>query len=102
MIYNDIKYAIETGAVIEIVYKNHDGSDSVRTLSDIQYSAEYGDNYIKALCHLRNEYRTFKIDRISDLKIVDDQTDIPIPAKEKIPYEFDQNKSIYALYGLQY
>ena len=62
MIYNDIKYAIETGAVIEIVYKNHDGSDSVRTLSDIQYSAEYGDNYIKALCHLRNEYRTFKID----------------------------------------
>ena len=42
MIYEDIQRAIDTGAIIEIAYTKYDGTSSIRRLSDVQYSDEYG------------------------------------------------------------
>ena len=64
---NYITKAIQDKRSITIKYRKYDGSVSTRKLSDIDFSDEYGDRYIKAFCHLRNENRTFKISRIIEI-----------------------------------
>ena len=66
--------AIRTGKSVTIKYIKYEGEYSVRTISNIQYSDEYGDDYIQAFCHKRQEKRTFKISRILS---VDDITNAP-------------------------
>ncbi|EXZ06358.1 hypothetical protein M072_1152 [Bacteroides fragilis str. DS-208] len=45
---------------------------SIRTISDIQLDTEgWGENYIRAYCHKREEGRTFYFGRISLLEILD-------------------------------
>lgn len=66
--------AIRTGKSVTIKYIKYEGEYSVRTISNIQYSDEYGDDYIQAFCHKRQENRTFKISRILS---VDDITNAP-------------------------
>lgn len=61
--------AVRNGKSVCITYKNKDGVRSERTISKIEYTKVYGkDGYIKAYCHLRNDYRTFKISRIQSVK----------------------------------
>ena len=67
--------AIRTGKTVTIKYIKYEGEYSVRQISDIQYSDEFGPDYIKAFCHKRQENRTFKISRIIS---VDGVTDTPI------------------------
>ena len=59
-----IEQAIDESRTIEIEYVKYDGTSSKRSISDLSYSGEYGDDYIVGYCHLREEYRTFKISRI--------------------------------------
>ena len=59
-----IEQAIDESSTIEIEYVKYDGTSSKRSISDLSYSDEYGDDYIVGYCHLREEYRTFKISRI--------------------------------------
>lgn len=63
-ITSEIENAIRSNSSLRISYRKFDGTTSNRTISNIEYSEEYGDEYIYAYCHLRNEYRTFKISRI--------------------------------------
>lgn len=103
MINDDILKAIETGAAIEIEYTKSDGTTSVRRLSEVQFSDEYGKAYIDAFCHLRNERRSFKIDRISRVTFVDSAEDSPgETGHPDQPYMFDGNKKIFALYGFDF
>ena len=108
MIYDDIQRAIDTGAIIEIAYTKYDGTASIRRLSDIQYSDEYGNTHIEAFCHLRNERRSFKISRISKLTFVgsqdatSEQAALINPTNVKMPYRFNRCKRIFALYGVDY
>lgn len=67
--------AIRTGKTITIKYSKYDGEQSVRQISNIQYSDEFGENYIEAFCHKRQENRTFKISRILS---IEDIADIPL------------------------
>lgn len=64
--------AIRTGKTVTIKYVKYEGEYSVRQISDIQYSNEFGDNYIQAFCHKRHENRTFKISRIISVDGVTD------------------------------
>ncbi len=108
MIYDDIQNAINTGAIIEIVYKKPDGTSSIRRLSDVTYSEEYGNSYIEAFCHLRSERRTFKIDRIGKVTFVnapdvaEEQSVLVNPTNVKMPYQFNVTKKIFKLYGIDY
>ncbi len=65
-----IKKAIENKETITIRYIKYDGTVSVRTISEIQYSNEYGEyyEYISAYCHTRLERRTLKISRIREIE----------------------------------
>ena len=71
-----IETAIAQNKKVKIEYEKYDGEYSSRELSNIDYSDEfdesgYENNYIKAFCHLRNEERNFKIDRIKSIKIIE-------------------------------
>ncbi|MCQ2278347.1 MAG: WYL domain-containing protein [Bacteroidales bacterium] len=62
-----IDKAIREGRDITIGYQKNDGTLSKRTISNVQYSDEFGDGYISGFCHLRQENRTFKISRIREI-----------------------------------
>lgn len=62
-----IAEAIKSGKTVKIKYVKYSGEISERTISDIGPSDEFGEGYITALCHLRNETRTFKISRIREV-----------------------------------
>lgn len=62
-----IDKAIREGRDITIGYQKYDGTLSKRTISNVQYSNEFGDGYISGFCHLRQEDRTFKISRIREV-----------------------------------
>ena len=47
-----LEQAMNEGSTIEIDYEKYDGEQSHRLISNIQYSDEYGDDYISAYCHL--------------------------------------------------
>lgn len=63
-IRNLIENAINNHWVLIIKYRKYSGDISVRKISDIHYSAEFGNEYIDAFCHKRQARRTFKIGRI--------------------------------------
>lgn len=62
-----IASAINGNKTIRIKYTKYDGTTSIRTISDIHYSKEFGSDYIECFCHLRQERRTFKISRIEEI-----------------------------------
>ena len=56
----------------ELIQKQTKAETSIRTISDIQLDTEgWGENYIRAYCHKREEERTFYFGRISLLEILD-------------------------------
>lgn len=62
-----IENAIQEGKSITIKYIKYNGEISIRTISDLRYSEEFGSDYIEGYCHLRQEKRTFKISRIKEV-----------------------------------
>lgn len=72
-IRDEILRAINNDEKIKIVYENFNGEVKERILSNIQLTDEfdeygYSNQHIKAYCHLRNEERSFKIDRIKKIE----------------------------------
>ncbi len=70
-----IDLSISKGYKVEIKYQNYQHESSTRIISNINYSDEfdekgYHNEHIKAFCHLRNEERSFKISRISNIRIL--------------------------------
>lgn len=56
----------------EFIQEQTQAEISIRTISDIQLDTEgWGENYIRAYCHKREEGRTFYFGRISLLEILD-------------------------------
>ncbi len=66
-----------------IKYQKYNGEVSIRKISSIEESDEFGANYIYAFCHLRNEWRTFRIDRIIEIKVLETSTPAAIPKPSK-------------------
>lgn len=78
-IESELKRAIINGYDIEIKYVKYGGETSHRKISNISYDNEYGDygynnNHIKGYCHLRNENRSFRISRISAIRVLPNGT----------------------------
>jgi hypothetical protein len=74
-----IERAIRERKSIEIVYIKYSGEASKRIVSDIRFCNDYDEygysnDHIRGYCHLRNEERTFKIDRIRSASIVESDT----------------------------
>jgi len=70
-IRDEVLRAISNDEKIRIVYENYNGEVKERILSNIQLTNEfegYNNQHIKAFCHLRNEERSFRIDRIKKIE----------------------------------
>ena len=62
--------AVDRKKAIRFSYSKFNGDSSTRTVSEVNYSHDFGDDYISGYCHLRNEDRTFKINRISKIELI--------------------------------
>ena len=60
-----------------IHYRKGSGELSERVIGGIIPSEEYGEGYIEAFCYKQNDKRTFRIDRILDARIIDEQDFVP-------------------------
>ena len=90
-----IDNAIRTGKTVTIKYIKFEGEYSVRQISDIQYSSEFGDDYIDAFCHKRQERRTFRLSRIISVDGVTQHHSTPsLPKKEKTAYTGSSSSSL--------
>ena len=54
--------------IIEVEYANADENKSKRELEAVGTTYSYPNWYLSAWCHLRDEYRIFRLDRISNIK----------------------------------
>ncbi len=81
-----IDNAIREGKSITIKYVKFNGEISTRTLSELQYSDEFGSDYIVGFCSLRQEMRTFKISRIREVDGIKASVPYVMPAKGKSAY----------------
>jgi hypothetical protein len=90
-----IDNAIRTGKTVTIKYIKFEGEYSVRQISDIQYSSEFGDDYIDAFCHKRQERRTFRLSRIISVDGVTQHQQItPQSKKAKTAYTGSTSSSL--------
>ena len=89
-----IEEAIQNGKSVTIKYEKYGGELSTRTLSDIHYSDEFGEEYIEGFCHLRNERRTFKISRIREVDGIKAITYTGAIGKNKSAYNPNLSNSI--------
>lgn len=74
-IKDELIKAINGKHKIKILYENFNGETSERKLSDVKMTDEfnsfgYDEQHIKAYCHLRNEERSFKINRIKKIELI--------------------------------
>ena len=67
---SELKRALRNGYDIEIKYKKYGGEISRRKVSNIEESDVFGDGYISGYCHLRDEDRTFRIDRVQSVRVL--------------------------------
>ena len=100
MTFNEvIKESVYNKCMVEISYKNYNQEKSIRQLSNVGYSDEFGNhhgsnnNYISAFCHLRNEQRTFKLNRIEKIRLVDNSYNSDWVANPSFGYRKKSNSS---------
>lgn len=63
--------SINDKLIVEIDYANAEGDKSKRALEAVGISYSHPYWYLSAWCHLREEYRMFRLDRIANIKITD-------------------------------
>lgn len=89
-----IDKAINSENKVTIKYVKFDGSLSTRTISELEYSDEFGDDYISAFCHMRQARRTFKISRIREIDGISPTTETRTVGAAKTAYNPQSSSSI--------
>lgn len=72
-----IKRASVEDKKVFIHYQKGNGEISDRIIGSIIPSEEFGEGYIEAFCYKQNDKRTFRIDRILDARIIDENDFVP-------------------------
>lgn len=71
-LFNDIKLAIINKNIIRFTYFSSNEKETSREAKPIRLLFKGWDWYVYTFCLLRNEFRYFKLSRIRDLKILDE------------------------------
>ena len=89
----DIRRALRTESQVEIEYLDLKGNQSERTIWPVLMSFFEQTTVIAAWCTLRNDFRTFRIDRISRFHVLDKR--LPRPRKTLfVEWKKNGNRSI--------
>lgn len=81
--------SINEKRVVEIEYTNADENKSKRELEAVGISYSHPNWYLSAWCHLRKDYRMFRLDRISSIQITDNGHTKIHPPLESLLSEID-------------
>ena len=81
--------SINDKLIIEIDYTNADENKSKRALEAVGITYSHPNWYLSAWCHLREEYRMFRLDRISNIKTTDSSHSKTHPSLEALLSEVD-------------
>lgn len=73
--FTDIKAAITSGHVIEIVYLNADNERSIRKIEPLRLIFKSHAWYVWGFCRSREDYRTFRVSRIKKVTTTDETFD---------------------------
>jgi len=63
-----LQEAIPTGTPLQLRYQPDKAPATVRVIQPLEVYYERGHGYMRAFCHLRQEERHFRLDRIAELK----------------------------------
>lgn len=85
--FNSIKDAILNKNIIEFKYYNSRGEESVRQVEPLQVWFKDKSWYIKAYCRIKQDYRIFKIARIKDIKILEENFERELPKETSTNYQ---------------
>lgn len=69
-----IRQSVEQGTQLELDYLNSRGERERRMVDPLRIESMDADWYLRGWCHLREAVRTFRLDRITHLRV----TDVPI------------------------
>jgi len=67
---NNLVNAIDKKLKVDIVYTGGSEPPTKRTIEPYRFFERLGHNYVESYCHKRNEFRTFRIDRIDSAKVL--------------------------------
>jgi len=81
--------SINDKLVLEVSYTNADRNESKRLLEAVGISYSHPNWYLSAWCHLRSEYRMFRLDRISHVVTTTDKHSKLHPPLESLLMEVD-------------
>jgi DNA polymerase III subunit epsilon len=70
-----IREAMESGALLWVRYEDARGSYTERTLRPMEVTGRPGQTYLRAYCYMRQSERTFAIERIREMRVVDKDSD---------------------------
>jgi len=71
----DLFKSISSKSVLEVQYIKADGSSSRRKLEPIGCFHQFNKWYLLAFCQVKKDYRTFKINRIESLQVMEEHFD---------------------------
>ncbi len=67
-----IDQALREGRLLRIIYRSRSTPDpTTRLIEPIELTQEYNRTYLRAYCFLRNDERSFAIDKIEDMQLVE-------------------------------
>jgi proteasome accessory factor C len=69
-----IRTALTSGVQLDFDYVNSRGERERRRVDPLRVDSDNDDWYLRAWCHLRESVRTFRLDRIDDLRVTDEPT----------------------------
>lgn len=64
-----IKIALQESNLLSFEYTAHHGMKTIRTVEPYQLIIKSGHWYFQGYCHMRNDFRLFRLSRISNLQI---------------------------------
>lgn len=67
---NALQEAIPTGKPLQLRYQPEKAPATVRVVQPLEVYYERGHGYMRAFCHLRQEERNFRLDRITELTVL--------------------------------
>lgn len=82
--------SINEKSILEVSYTNADKEESKRKLEAVGITYSYPNWYLSAWCHLREEYRMFRLDRIADIRITNEKHTKNHPSLEFLLNEVDE------------
>lgn len=85
-----IKHAILDGRVLQLTYFNNSGEKSIRKIEPLKLVFKVNAWYLQAFCRIKNDNRTFKLSRMSDISVTEETFLPTVPSSLNTKTSVDQ------------